>query len=210
MLDCEQSRQLIEVAAAEELAADEQAALAAHLAHCEACRRFRAEVRLTAAVLQEAPAPRPPAGLAAQINSAALTHLRFHQRPLHQRALGSPAFFATCASLLCGAVICLLAIWRLSAVPVPDFMAVPVPGGTANRTYTRVVVPTQPNRPGPGWQERVERMWAAFEWGNRQPCVSLFEFHAPPRTVTVGATRAVPLQTAPLLTTPGPEGSRAP
>jgi hypothetical protein len=120
MYNCQEARDLLEDALAGALDADQRAAFDEHLAYCGACRLHLAEAKLATALLRDAAAPAPPETLVAQISSAAQTYLRFQKRPLHQRALGSPAFLATCASLLCGAAICLLAIMRVAAVPVPD------------------------------------------------------------------------------------------
>ncbi len=96
-----------------------------HLETCELCRLHLEEL-LAARVLQEAESPRPPQDLADSISSAALTYMRYQNRPMHQKALGSPAFFATCASLLCGAIICLLASLRVAAVPGVNAVAAPI------------------------------------------------------------------------------------
>jgi anti-sigma factor RsiW len=128
MYNCDEARNLLEDALAGALDSDQRAALDEHLAYCGACRLHLAEAKLATALLRDAAAPAPPETLAAQISSAAHTYLRFQKRPMHQKALGSPAFLATCASLLCGAAICLLAIMRVAAVPGSDRHGAVSPG----------------------------------------------------------------------------------
>ncbi|MHB8995174.1 MAG: zf-HC2 domain-containing protein [Armatimonadota bacterium] len=93
-------------------------AMVAHLKTCPACHRAVEEARLAGMVLHQAAELPPPPDLATKIKSAARFRLLNRPRPLHERALGSPAFLATCASLLCGAIICFSAILRVGSVPV--------------------------------------------------------------------------------------------
>jgi hypothetical protein len=121
MLPCEEVRQYLDKYAADTLDEGKRRAVSVHLRDCAPCRHDLEEARLVALVLREARTPPPPPGLASQIKSAALTRLRHRPPPIHQRALGSPAFLATCASLLSGAIICLMAILHVNAVqPPPD------------------------------------------------------------------------------------------
>lgn len=116
-MTCQEARRLAERQVAGEPGDGCEAEdLHGHLEACEACRAHLEQL-LAARVLRETETPRPPEDLADSISSAALTYIRYQNRPMHQKALGSPAFFATCASLLCGAVICLLASMRVAAVP---------------------------------------------------------------------------------------------
>ncbi len=113
-----------------------------HLDQCEACRAHSEEL-LAARVLREAHNPAPPEDLADNINRAALTYLRYQNRPIHQKALGSPAFFATCASLLCGAVICLLASMRVASAPAGQVEVRPAVALAAHQAA--------PETPEPAW-----------------------------------------------------------
>jgi len=116
MLPCEEVRQLAEEYVSETLEPSRQAEVARHLLVCPSCHRGVEEARLARRVLQDAGAPPPPPRLADRIKAAACIRLSYRPRPLHERALGSPAFLATCASLLCGAIICLLAILQVAYV----------------------------------------------------------------------------------------------
>ncbi|MEI6503752.1 MAG: zf-HC2 domain-containing protein, partial [Armatimonadota bacterium] len=117
MMPCEDVRNLIEAHLDETLDEPTRHAVTTHLKTCPSCHRAVEEARLAAMVLHgTAPLPSPP-DLASRIKAAARTRLCHRPRPLHERALGSPAFMATCASLLCGAIICLAAILRVGAVP---------------------------------------------------------------------------------------------
>jgi len=116
MLPCEEVRKLAEEYVSETLEAPERAEVARHLRVCQSCHRMMEEARLARRVLEEAGAPPPPPKLAERIKAAGRLRLNHRPRPLHERALGSPAFLATCASLLCGAIICLLAIAKVAYV----------------------------------------------------------------------------------------------
>lgn len=117
MLPCEDVRNLIDEYLAGTLDEPRRRAVARHLATCPPCHRAVEEARLAGMVLREAAHLPAPPDLAANIKAAARTRLFYRPRPLHERALGSPAFMATCASLLCGAIICLVAIIRVGSVP---------------------------------------------------------------------------------------------
>lgn len=116
MLPCEDVRQLAEEYVDESLEPSQQAEVARHLHVCPSCHRVVEETRLARRVLHDADAPPPPPRLADRIKAAAVTRLSYRPRPLHERALGSPAFLATLASVLCGAVICLMAILRVAYI----------------------------------------------------------------------------------------------
>jgi anti-sigma factor RsiW len=118
MMPCQDVRNLIEEHLAGTLDGKRRRALIAHLKTCPDCHRAVEEARLAGMVLREASQLPPPPDLAVRIKSAARFRLLNRPRPLHERALGSPAFLATCASLLCGAIICLSAILRVASVPV--------------------------------------------------------------------------------------------
>lgn len=116
MLPCDEVRELAEEYLSGTLDTPCRREVAHHLRVCQHCHLMVEEARLARRVLHQAGAPPPPPRLAARIKLAALTRLTFRPRPLHERALGSPAFLAVCASLLCGAVMCLLAIMRVASV----------------------------------------------------------------------------------------------
>ncbi|MCE5239495.1 zf-HC2 domain-containing protein [bacterium] len=116
MLPCEEVRKLAEEYVSETLEAPQRAEVARHLRVCQSCHRMMEEARLARRVLDEASAPPPPPKLAERIKAAGRLRLNHRPRPLHERALGSPAFLATCASLLCGAIICLVAIAKVAYV----------------------------------------------------------------------------------------------
>ena len=116
MLPCDEVRELAEEYISETLPPARHAEVARHLHVCPSCHRAIEEARLARRVLQDAGAPPPPPRLADRIKMAACTRLSRRPRSLSERALGSPAFLATCASLLCGAVICLLAILKVAYV----------------------------------------------------------------------------------------------
>jgi len=121
MLPCDEVRELAEEYVHDTLSEARRREVASHLRVCEPCHRLMDEARLARLVLEEAGPPPAPPRLAERIKHAALMRQRHRPRPLHQRALGSPAFLATCASLLCGAIICLLAIMKVAAVqPWPE------------------------------------------------------------------------------------------
>jgi hypothetical protein len=122
MMPCQDVHNLIEEHLAGTLDPKRRRVLIAHLKTCPTCHRAVEEARLAGMVLREASELPPPPDLATKIKSAARFRLLNRPRPLHERALGSPAFLATCASLLCGAIICLSAILRVGSVPVdtPD------------------------------------------------------------------------------------------
>lgn len=121
MLPCNEVRQLAEEYVRGALDPQRQAAVARHLRVCQPCHRAVEEARLACHILNQTQTPAPPPNLSARIKSAATMQLTWQSRPLHERALGSPAFLATCASLLCGAVICLMAIMRVATVqPLPS------------------------------------------------------------------------------------------
>lgn len=125
MMPCEDVRNLIEEHLADTLDDERRQEVVRHLQTCPACHRALEEARLAAMVLREASTLPPPAGLAESIKAAARTRLFYRPRPFHERAFGSPAFMATCASLLCGAIICLAAILRVGSVPSdPDPVSV--------------------------------------------------------------------------------------
>lgn len=131
MMPCEDVRNLIEAHLTETLDEPTRQAMIRHLQTCPDCHRAVEEARLAAMVLkQAAPLPLPPPDLAQRIKAAAHTRLFYRKRPLHERALGSPGFLATCASLLCGALICLSAILKVGDVPPesapPQVVAAPV------------------------------------------------------------------------------------
>lgn len=88
-----------------------------HLRQCAFCRQLVQEMRLLKSVLQKTSSPLPPPCLAEKIKIAAQTRLAYKNRPLPEKALGSPAFLATCVSLLCGALIGLLVMWKMSFAP---------------------------------------------------------------------------------------------
>jgi len=117
MLPCDEVHQLADEYVNDTLDAARRHDVSAHLHVCEPCHRFMDEARLAQRVLEETGPPPPPPSLADSIKHAGLMRLRYRPRPLHERALGSPAFLAVCASLLCGAIICLLAIMKVAAVP---------------------------------------------------------------------------------------------
>ena len=117
MMPCEDVRNLIEEHLAGTLDEEREQAVLRHLSGCPDCRRAVEEAGLAGRVLREASHLPPPPGLADNIKAAARARLYYPPRSLHERALGSPAFMATCASLLCGAIICLAAIIRVGSVP---------------------------------------------------------------------------------------------
>ena len=117
MMPCEDVRNLIEAHLDETLDEPTRHAVTTHLKTCPSCHRAVEEARLAGMVLRGAAYLPPPPDLASKIKAAARTRLFHRPRPLHERALGSPAFLATCASLLCGAIICLMAILRVGSVP---------------------------------------------------------------------------------------------
>lgn len=124
-MTCEEARHLTaRQVAGESIGSCQAECVRRHLETCEPCRLHLEEL-LAARVLQEAESPQPPHDLADSISRAARTYMRYQRRPMHQKALGSPAFFATCASLLCGAIICLLASLRVAAVPEANTGVVP-------------------------------------------------------------------------------------
>jgi hypothetical protein len=116
MLPCEEVRKLAEEYVSETLEPSRWAQVARHLQVCQECHQAVEEARLARRVLHDTQAPPPPPRLAHRIKLAACTRLSHRPRPLHERALGSPAFLATCASLLCGFVICLVAILKVAYV----------------------------------------------------------------------------------------------
>lgn len=117
MMPCEDVRNLIEAHLDETLDEPTRHAVTSHLKTCPSCHRAVEEARLAGMVLRRASHLPAPPDLASRIKAAARTRLFHRPRPLHERALGSPAFLATCASLLCGAIICLVAILRVGSVP---------------------------------------------------------------------------------------------
>ena len=121
MLPCDEVQELAEEYVSDTLDPERYRQVAAHLRVCEPCHRLMDEARLARRVLEETGLPPPPPSLAESIKHAAHMRLRHRPRPLHERALGSPAFLAICASLACGAVICLLAILKVGSVqPWPE------------------------------------------------------------------------------------------
>lgn len=118
MMPCQDVRNLIEEHLSGTLDPKRRRAMIAHLKTCPGCHRAVEEARLAGMVLHQAAELPPPPDLATKIKSAARFRLLNRPRPLHERALGSPAFLATCASLLCGAIICFSAILRVGSVPV--------------------------------------------------------------------------------------------
>lgn len=149
MHGCDEYGQLLDRYAAADLTPAEHEDVEAHVRRCPSCRARLAEVRLAAKLLRQVDAPRPPVDLVAGINSAAQTYLRYRQRPLHQKALGSPAFFATCASLLCGAVFCFLAIMKVYSVPPPELLP-PPPQIVAGHLRPAPARPVPPPKVYPG------------------------------------------------------------
>jgi hypothetical protein len=144
MLPCEDLHKLIEEHLAGTLDEERRQAVANHLRVCSDCHRAVEEARLASLILREANTPPPPPDLASNIKSAARTRLAYRQRPLHKRALGSPVFMATCASLLCGALLCLVAIVRVGSVSpagsvLPTLAAPPV--------VVHSLVTVKPSRP---------------------------------------------------------------
>ena len=133
MLPCEDVRKLIADHLAGTLDHQARRELTDHLKVCQSCHRAVEEARLADLVLRNAAKLPPPSDLAANIKSAVRARLFQRSRPLHERALGSPAFMATCASLLCGAIICLIAIWRVGNVGPVD---------NAPAAVTQVATPT--------------------------------------------------------------------
>lgn len=120
MLPCNEVRELAEEYVRGTLDLQRRAAVARHLRVCQPCHRTVEEARLACRILDQTQTPLPPPNLSARIKSAATMQLTWQSRPLHERALGSPAFLATCASLLCGAVICLMAILKVATIqPLP-------------------------------------------------------------------------------------------
>jgi anti-sigma factor RsiW len=146
---CEEYSQLLDQYATGDLPPVEHEAVEAHVLACPACRARVAEVRLAAKLLRQVATPRPPVNLVAGINSAAQTYLLYRRRPLHQKALGSPAFFATCASLMCGAVFCFLAIMKVYSVPPPELLPAP-PTIVAGHIRPAPTRPVPPPRIAPG------------------------------------------------------------
>lgn len=144
MLSCDETRLLLEDFLDRALAEEPQRRVEEHLACCPRCQRCLEEARFARLVLRNAASIDPPANLAAQIKSAATLHLSHPPRPL-KRALGSPAFLATCASLMCGALMCLVAIWHLSAVKPEPSVATPAlvaVGGVSSPSRLVLVQPT--------------------------------------------------------------------
>lgn len=140
MLPCEDVQKLIEDHIAGTLDEERRREVVAHLKACGPCHQEVEAARLAKMVLREVNTPAPPPNLASEIKNAVQLRLQYRPRPLHQRALGSPAFMATCASLLCGAIICLVAIMRVgaagnvdepAAVVMASAPAKPVPGHSA-------------------------------------------------------------------------------
>lgn len=115
MLPCEDVQRLIEDHVVGTLDDERRREVVAHLKTCAHCHQAVDAARLAKMVLGEVNTPSPPPTLAAEIKNAVQLRLQYRPRPLHERALGSPAFMATCASLLCGAIICLVAILRVGA-----------------------------------------------------------------------------------------------
>ena len=120
MLPCEDVQKLIEDHVAGTLDEERRREVVAHLKTCRHCHQAVEAARLAKMVLSEVNTPAPPPNLASEIKNAVQLRLQYRPRPLHQRALGSPAFMATCASLLCGAIICLVAIMRVGAAGNTD------------------------------------------------------------------------------------------
>jgi hypothetical protein len=160
MLPCEEIQELAEEYLNDTLEAERCHAVSTHLQVCAPCHRFVDEARLARRVLEETGAPPPPPRLADRIKHAGLMRLRHRPRPLHERALGSPAFLAVCASLLCGAIICLMAIMKVAAVdPWPEpspprvsvvaRMVLPVrePGLSVQRAIATLEPPREATRP---------------------------------------------------------------
>ena len=112
MLPCEEVRNLIEDHLAEKLDEERRQAVARHLRVCASCHRAVEEARLASLVLREMAVPPPPPHLASAIKSAARARLFARPRPIHERALGSPAFMATCAACC---VVRSSACWRSGA-----------------------------------------------------------------------------------------------
>lgn len=148
MMLCEEVRKLAEEYVAGSLDEVRRQAVARHLRSCPECHRAVEEARLAGLVLRKASRlPAPPQALAANIKSAIRTRMVHKPRPIHERALGSPAFMATCASLVCGAIICLAAIWRVAAVPAGGAPVTDVVAQAAPVTVQSLVT-VQP-RPAP-------------------------------------------------------------
>jgi hypothetical protein len=146
MLSCDETRSLLEDYLDRVLGEEAQGGVEEHLTCCPRCQRCLEEARFARLVLRNATTIAPPADLAAQIKSAATLHLNHPRRPL-KCALGSPAFLATCASLACGALMCLVAILHLSAVQPEASVATPAlvaVGGGAAPARMVLVQPTAP------------------------------------------------------------------
>lgn len=186
MLPCEDVRNLIEHHLEGTLDEPQRRKVVAHLRTCPICHRAVEEARLAAIILSEIKTPAPPPALANRIKHAALFRLAHPPRPLHQRALGSPAFLATCASVLCGAVICLIAIMRLNSVtPVTQApLAAVVHGGAGPRIVVAPAVTTPLHRPLPIHREVVPGR-ANDRREARQPA-------RPPRPVMAAVPRPAP------------------
>lgn len=116
MLPCNEVRELAEEYVSGTLDPSRRQQVARHARLCQSCHRFLEEARLAHRVLHQAAPPPAPPRLADRIKIAACTRLTLRPRPLHERALGSPAFLAVCASLLCGGIMCLLGIVRVGSV----------------------------------------------------------------------------------------------
>ena len=140
-MSCDEVRRRIPDHVVGALDAEERQALTAHVKGCPGCKRELDEARVTAMLLRESRAPRPPQDLAANIKAAALAHLYSRPKPMAERALGSPAFLATCASLLSAAALCLVAFAHLGAVqPTPDVAEPAVVVSSRGPNHTHLVV----------------------------------------------------------------------
>lgn len=145
MLPCEDVQKLIEDHVAGTLDEQQRRDVVTHLRACPHCHQAVEAARLADMVLREVNAPPPPPTLASEIKNAVHLRLQYRQRPLHERALGSPAFMATCASLLCGAIICLVAILRVGAAgSLAEPTAVVVVEQSAERPARLSALPARP------------------------------------------------------------------
>jgi hypothetical protein len=194
-LACAEARELVREHLAGTLEGPAAEALVAHLEGCAECRGSLAAA-LAASLLREAHAPTPPADLVANINSAARTYLRYQRRPIHQKALGSPAFFATCASLLCGAVICLLAIMRVATAPTGE-ARVMMPGAFAAHQVALAAPTAHPPTPAPRAPSPVAALLARLPGGPHPPSL-VAVYPRRPVMVNIGSARPARLELAPL------------
>lgn len=145
MLSCDETRPLLEDYLDRALAEEAQSRVEEHLGCCPRCRRCLEEACFARLVLRNAATIDPPADLAAQIKNAVTLRLNHPRRPI-KRALGSPAFLATCASLACGTLMCLVAILHLSAVQPEASVATPAlvaVGGAGSPSRLVLVQPTE-------------------------------------------------------------------